>query len=211
MSGYSGFEIIDNSGRKQVSDTFYSATLTDILPINDRVRLHSKFYALQPTSSTETIQPALELGGDLAMVDGVGNVCLFDFAMTPQPTSFGIEVFDDNGKVTFSSNMVALDVIDVIEYSDVTAHRDSNGVYFRRSYPSGVVPAVLPLRTPFWAIKGNHDWLADLATIGYCVNGSELIAKRGMALAQGWFPSPFEFYRGYKAIVIDVKKYSIIS
>ena len=138
-------------------------------------------------------------------------VCFFDFAMTAQPTRFGIEVFDGSGKVTFSSNMIPLDVIDVIEHENVTDLRDSNGVYFRRKYASGVVPAVLPLRTPFWAIQGSHNYLADLATIGYCVQGSELIAKRGIALAQGWFPIPVEFYRGYKAIVIDVKRYSNIA
>ena len=211
MANFSGFEITDESGRRQVSDTFYDATLTSFLPINGRVRLDGDFYALQPTSSIDTIHPALELDGEKGMVDGKGNVCFFDFAMTAQPTRFGIEVFDGSGKVTFSSNMIPLDVIDVIEHENVTDLRDSNGVYFRRKYASGVVPAVLPLRTPFWAIQGSHNYLADLATIGYCVQGSELIAKRDIALAQGWFPIPVEFYRGYKAIVIDVKRYSNIA
>lgn len=201
-----GFEIAADNGTVQVSADYYDATLASTQTVNGEVRTSKPFFAMRPTSATQYIAPAVELKEPLSVIRGVGKLYFFDFAMNPASTNSGIETYDENGKLTFSSRTLSLDIIDYIEIPDIFAFKGD--LMFDKTYPSHVRPAVIPVNSPVWPIEtGVNPWLWGAQTIGYSGSGSRIIGHSTKVHDAYFFKEVFKPWGRYSAYIIDVKSF----
>ena len=175
-------EIYNSDGRLQVSDEAIDITLEKITYFDDQglknnAQAHyERLYAIQPLDGKPAGATVYYLGnGELNFTGfvGKGKVFTFSYEYTAPPAiTQGFEVYDQNGVVTFSSNLLSLNILDVVNIANANALGSGvNGVWFDKDYGTSDI-AVIPISQGYW-FEGSSYW-----TIGFKIIGNRLIGSR---------------------------------
>lgn len=201
------FETYSESGRLQISDEAVGLTISSIETIKPYYTHHKhKFYALQPKSG-EAISTTnyywKSMDGIFGSHMGEGRVFIFSYDYTPPPsTNYGIEVYDKDGRVTFSSNMLTVDILEVVDVEDARQLGSGvNGTFYRKYFGDDNL-AVIPVYLPEW---GDGD---SLYTVAFTIRDGYLLTTRlpVLRIPDAVFDPP-KNKLPCKFIVIDTKGY----
>ncbi|WP_434352977.1 hypothetical protein VH441_07205 [Psychrobacter sp. HD31] len=161
------FLIMDDEGRKQVVDNAIDLRLSNTFSVDGVHRL-SVFdvCAIQPTGTYKIYEDNSIWGSDYPhSFYGKGLIHVFDYGYTTSPSDakYGIEVYDENGKLTFSSAFLSLNILDVVQIDIRDNARYENGerVYWSKDYGHSNV-AIIPLTSPWFAADGKESTVACL-------------------------------------------------
>lgn len=203
-----GFEVYDDSGRLQASDKSYDLSIVKSQAINGKINILESMVALENAGNEWAF---LQLWRDNAdegipvIAKGQGIVHSFDAATYPS-TNFGLEVYDDAGKVTFSSRLKSCNVIDFVTIPDIFAI--TSGAVFSKYY-GGLRVAVVPIKIPYYAVRNPNDSsYRSLATMGFKTTGSTVIVDQCIDVVKG-LPSSigFKYPSELVFMVINVTNY----
>lgn len=219
MASYRGFLVYDDAGRAQVVDDAYDITLERTVNVNGSANIREPIIALQPTATSPIFFQYIFRGDHMTPsemekqeVRGVGKAHVFDFNNNVVSTYFGLEVYDANGKPTFSTATRSIDIIDVISISDWRDAQQSNGgnIVFRKRYHTDKV-AVIPSSVPFEMMNlSNNSSSYALGSTGYSMENGYLTVRK-VSTDDNFFPKfsgvyyfvQYEFF----ALVIDVSNF----
>lgn len=216
---YAGIEITNDSGRKQIIDTAPILTLERVRNINntnfrnaDAIYISpTRVVALKPSDGyglTTCFDPYGRGGIDphtgvnmRHFVVGKGSILEFQEEQPIGNSSFGLEVYDKNGVIQYSSNQKPLRVLDFIDMEDVRSHGDTSGGvrrYWSKSY-GGRDIAVITSRKPVWR-SGNRSITTGIVKRGNTYSIEALTESLWAAggVVESW---------NYQGIVVDATNY----
>ncbi len=152
-----GFSLYDTHGRKQVTDNAIDLVYKHKIVVNDYLENNDLVVALQPNANKKIYR--LDTVGRIKnRISGYGYLYVFDFNYTSSAENkYGLEVYDKNGNLTFTSNLLSLNIIDDVYIENINeTYRILNGEtsYFSKNYGSTDI-AVIPLISPMWWSSGN--------------------------------------------------------
>lgn len=162
-----GFEVTDDYGRKQVIDTAPLLTYKDKKVIDgtpaNRYVTDKYLMAAKPSEGNSLVLTKFASSSEIDPIDneryiyrtvGNGEFIRFDYGVAPTSVvRYGLEVYNDNGVLMFSSNQKALKILDIITITDIReAQYDAGGrrTYWQNNYPNKQV-AVITMQYPIWA------------------------------------------------------------
>lgn len=206
----SGFEVYDDSGRLQASDKTYDLSITSTHTINGKFPVRKSMVALESTQSGWAF---LGLWRDIGeedienMAKGDGVVHVFEYKVVAG-ANFGLEVYDEQGGLTFSSNLKSCNVIDFVSIPNIFNSNVGDGLTFNKYYGNRRV-AVIPVKLPYYAVRNpNNSINNSLATMGF--NTADGSVKVGTVIDMEIFlPTSIAFQYPTELVfmVIDVTNY----
>lgn len=213
-----GFEVVDDYGRKQVLDTHpllsfnhklfsNSANLGDLypdprpiyawLPDNNQIMTQNYFrsrrVALEDSKYYTTNR-----------IQGFGTMYAFTSSKPTSDENYGLEVYDASGDIVFNSNQKPLKILDIINIPDVRQSRTTVSgrvTHWRKAYGSKTAAIVL-VRQPLWA-SGSDFKTSGVALRDSYIALEETVEHRDGELADRWIGNTFALY----ALVIDVTNF----
>ncbi len=151
-----GFLLYDNYGRKQVTDNAIDLVYKNKVLVNGYLYNDDFIVALQPAINKKIYR---RYGYSKHNVAGNGYLYTFNFNYNSSTKNkYGLEVYDENGNLTFTSNLLSLNIIDDVYIENINeTYRmlDGETSYFSKSYGSTDI-AVIPLISPTWLSSGNE-------------------------------------------------------
>lgn len=211
-----GFEVSNEQGYKQIIDTAPLITYKDKIYSTDTANNphyvdYTYLFALKPASENILILSTLrriydDATGYKYRLGGTGEVMRFNEGVSPAPSSnsFGLEIFNDEGVLQFSSNQRPFRVLDVVKLDNIW-QTDSivNGrrVFWSKNYGDKEVAAFM-ITLPLWAESPNMMTigLSKRSGITYFEAGIDNVDK---SYADRWTAN----YNTLHALVIDVTNY----
>ena len=217
-----GLEVINDYGKKQIVNKAplltYFDKLTGATNTNRLWSTQRYVYALKPDNNSSFIaykEPfappelsyeTLEDGSDLWRVlsRGSGSYIYFKYNEPPTLSNQGLEIYDDTGKIQFSSNQKPLKILDIVNIADIrqtVTTINGNRTYWSKDYGSKEIAAVI-ISAPVWGesphfMTAAPTKRADLFTFEAAISDTD---EDTVSNAVGWK------YRLH-ALVIDVTGY----
>lgn len=204
-----GFEVIDDLGRRQVVDSAPLLTFKDKKVVNgsSTVYLTDKFLmAAKPSNNEPLLLTTFRVSASTIDTEdneryayrtvGKGEFIRFDYGVAPiSAGNYGLEVFNENGVLRFSSHQKPLKILDFISISDLRTI-DGN-VYWSKSY-AGKEVAVITQQYPIWNEGSN------IITAAAFKRDSSITIEKVIEEVDGSITSGLQkSYTGYY-IVVDV-------
>lgn len=203
----SGFEVYSDTGTIQASDKHYDLSRSRSQKYNGVVEFDDRIYAIEPDNTKGVNVKFVSDPPVLTQsVQGEGTLHIFEFGHVPKGT-LGIEVYDENGLLTFSSDLRSCNVIDFIDVPDYTNMGEQDGVFFSKNY-SATRFAIIPVRIPFMALKSDDFGYSHLGTLSFIRNGNRLEVRR-IVSAYNELSSfvGFSYPKRLSFVVIDVTNF----
>lgn len=173
----SGFEVYSDNGTLQASDKHYDLSRSRTQKYSGDIEFHDRVYAIEPDNTKGVNVKLLEgLTVMTQAVQGSGTLHIFEFGHAPNG-NMGLEVYDEAGLLTFSSNLRSCNVIDFIDVPDYTNMGEVGGVFFTKQYDAARF-AIIPIRIPFMALKSDTPNYNHLGTLSFMRNGNRLEIRR---------------------------------
>ena len=213
-----GLEVTNENGRKQVVDSAplltYMSKTTGINDNNKEWVDPRATIGLSPAEGKSLITRFVLTDRLITYEDGSkarqelskgeGSFYFFEYGVAPTATSFGLELFNEQGELQFSSNQKPLRLLDVIDVDDIRNHRTStNGFngYCAKTFPNKDI-AVIMINYPVWQ---NHDKLMTAAPTkrGYTITFEDFIEDQNSDLIGAGVYSAWNL----KALIVDVTNY----
>lgn len=172
-----GFEVYSDSGKIQASDKHYDLSRSRVQSYSGRIEFSDRIYAIEPNvNKGVNVGFVFDPPTLTQAVQGDGKLHVFEFGHISQ-SNFGLEVYDANGKLTFSSNLRSCNVIDFIDVPDYTNMSASGSVLFSKSYTALRI-AIIPTRIPFFALSSPDFGYFHLGTLSFIKRGDRLEIER---------------------------------
>ncbi len=193
-----GFIIYDNHGRKQVTDNAIDLVYKNKILINGYFDNNYLITALQPLESKKIYRRTFACD----QFYGNGYLYEFDFNYTVSSSNkYGLEVYDEKGNLTFTSNLLSLNIIDDVYIEDIRQTEGGKYNCFNKNYNSNEI-AVIPLISAGW-------WSGDdFLTEAYIINNGWLKLSFGFdmrdePIAKKYVSNSFALH----FLVIDTSNY----
>lgn len=172
-----GFEVFSDKGVLQASDKHYDLSRSRFQDYNGRIEFSDRIYAIEPNANKGVnVGFIFDPPTLIQAVQGDGKLHVFEFGHVPQ-SSFGLEVYDDAGKLTFSSNLRSCNVIDFIDVPNYTNMGGTGNVLFSKNYTAQRI-AIIPTRIPFFALSSPDFGYFHLGTLSFIRRGDRLEIER---------------------------------
>ena len=173
----SGFEVYSDTGTIQASDKHYDLSRSRSQKYNGAVEFHDRIYAIEPDNTKGVNVKFVSDPPVLTQaVQGDGTLHIFEFGHVPVG-KLGLEIYDEKGLLTFSSDLRSCNVIDFIDVPDYTNMGGDGSVFFSKMYNSTRF-AIIPVRIPFMALKSNDFGYNHLGTLSFIRTGNQLEIRR---------------------------------
>lgn len=202
-----GFEVYSDIGTLQASDTHYDLSRSRTQKYSGDVVFHDRIYAIEPDSNKGVNVKFVDNPPVLTQaVQGNGTLHIFEFGHVPKG-AMGLEVYDEAGLLTFSSDLRSCNVIDFIDVSDYRYMGGSGDILFSKFYSSSRF-AIIPIRVPFFAIGSSAYIDNHLGTINFIRTGNQLVLKSVISQREA-LPHivPFIYPKRISFAVIDVTNF----
>ncbi|WP_296201979.1 hypothetical protein [Psychrobacter sp. UBA3962] len=191
MADYHGFQVLSERGDVQLSDKAYDITWQNATELKGEGEFSGDFIAVEPRDG-ETFYPfplKLRIGGwsddtvfadinpdKIQMYKGSGRVHFFGYTTTPPVgENFGLQVFNENKELTFSSGMLSLDILEVVEVDDVRINTNS---VISRHFVGDRKVAIVPLGNPFLMVReGDKYDHFDVWSASFSREGQYIVTK----------------------------------
>lgn len=173
----SGFEVYGDNGTLQASDKHYDLSRSRTQKYSGDVVFYDRIYAIEPDNTKGVNVKFISDPPVLTQaVQGNGTLHIFEFGHVPKG-KMGLEVYDEAGLLTFSSDLRSCNVIDFIDVPDYTNMGEVGGVFFSKQYDAARF-AIIPIRIPFMALKSDTPNYNHLGTLSFMKNGNRLEITR---------------------------------
>lgn len=129
----------------------------------------------------DTWQIGIRVGGQTwnsVGIPGAVDIYMFDFHAIPSGERFGLQTYDENGKLTFDSEATSLKIIKQVKFEDMTflggqptGSGDGYAWFFGITWPLEA-DAIIETSMPSWTAGGegsggNWGFLNDMNTLVY--------------------------------------------
>ncbi len=167
-----GLEITDDNGRVQVIDAAPLLSLKTIKNITgsteNKYITDKHLLAAKPSNGNKLLLTTLAVPYGIDPVDnegykfrtvGLGELFVFEYGAQPTvgASEYGLQVFDEQGVLMFSSEQKPIRLLDIITIPDIrTVANNVNGntTYWQKNYGSKDV-AVITVQYPIWTSGSN--------------------------------------------------------
>lgn len=203
----SGFEVYSDNGTLQASDKHYDLSRSRTQKYSGDVEFYDRIYAIEPDNTKGVNVKFISDPPVLTQaVQGNGTLHIFEFGHVPRG-KMGLEVYDEAGLLTFSSDLRSCNVIDFIDIPNYENMSGSNGALSTKDY--GVSRfAIIPIRIPFMALASDNFNTHHLGTLSFIKNGTTLEIRRVIS-ERDYLPSflGFVYPKRLSFAVIDVTNF----
>lgn len=219
-----GLEITNEFGKKQIIDKAPVLVFTNkIVGANSYARDDAKnvfinevnVYAVRPASDNYLLLSTLSFKVNEALQGpervkyrsiGIGEFLIFKHSQPIASSNFGMEVFDENGVLQFTSNQKTLKLLDTVFINDIRTTQTmvaGRRTYWSKDYGARDI-ALIFIESPFWGESPHY------MTVAPAKRGSvfaleavvELTDRESVDFGGGVKPT-----WGLKALIIDVTGY----
>lgn len=204
-----GLEIINDNGSRQVVDTAPLLTFKDKLKYEytssgNRYFTADYLLAVKPDNNSSIVLTTIGTSSYSYKVVGTGDVIRYDYEVAPSGGDrFGLEVYNEQGTLQYSSNQKALKVLEVISISDirtVSGNFNIGSVFWSKNY-QGKELAMMTIRKPFRSASNSLRTLA-LTKSGYDYS----LTIQQEASGDAWGTNVVSKYNLY-CLILDVTGY----
>lgn len=205
-----GFEVYDDLGRTQASDKAYDLSISAEYVITSRTLINKDMLALESAPDERIFLGFYRETGEEGIsniVKGKGKAHVFEYGQVLS-ANLGLEVYDEVGKLTFSSNLKSCNVIDFVSIPNIFNSDAGGGLTFSKYY-GGKRVAVIPIKLPYFAVRNPQNSVINmLATMGFDTTGGYVRVGRSVD-EENFLPSSMQFQYPTELVfmVIDVTNY----
>lgn len=221
MPDFYGFEVLGDSGLVQLSDKAFDLTWQNVATLNGTGDFSGDFLAVEPQQG-QTFYPIMldmpivssgppypqQNPDKLQRYGGQGRVHYFGYDKGTAGENYGLQVFNDAGEVTFSSNRLSIDILESVYIYDIREDlKANNNQYITRIYVGDKKAAVILTGMPLLLEKNSRNHF-DGYSVSFSREGS-YITVRYFKFKESFMPSFLGFRYTSRAslqfLVIDLK------